>query len=140
MQGSLSERSLTESRVIVRTGVIILAMVVNLAIILVSRGLVGDWPHVKVQDDIQEIMAGAVVGATLIIGIAAMLVAMLIARVTRRPARTWLIVGTGAWLISLLGVTGARNTSSAITLGLLHTVTAFLLIVAAWRTMPAPKA
>lgn len=133
------QRSRTASPVAIRVGAIVLAIVVNLVILFASRGIAGAWPRAKAGSDVQEIMAVAVVAATLVAGILAWLVAMLVQRVAPKPARTWLIVGTIAWLLSLLALPGAQNTSSTITLGLLHTVTAAILIAAIWRTMPAGR-
>ncbi|MGC4193139.1 MAG: DUF6069 family protein [Thermomicrobiales bacterium] len=119
----------------IRTGSIVLAIVVNVVIILVSRGLAGNWPHATVQDDEQVIRVGEVVA-----GIVAWLVAMLIERLAPRPARIWTIVGVVVWAVSLLSLTGAANASSVVTLGLLHTVTAAILIAGMLRTLPERRA
>lgn len=128
------------SSTVTRIVAIVLAMVANSIVILVARGIFGHWPRAVVGGNEQVVMVGAVIGATLVAGIGAWIVALAIERLAGRPARTWVIVGTVFWGISLLSLTGAQNASSAITLGLLHTITAALLIAGMLRTLPEHRA
>lgn len=123
----------------IRVATVILAILANVAIILIARGIAGAWPRATTGSDEQVIRVGEVIAATVVAGIVALLVAVAITRQAARPARIWLIVGVVCWAISLFSLAGAANTSSAITLGLLHTITAALLIAGTYRTLPATR-
>lgn len=123
-----------------RIGAIVVAGVANVVIILIARGILGRWPHAEVNGDMQVIMVGEVIAATVTAGVLAWVVAWLLGRFVDRPARTWLIVSVVVWVVSLLSLTGAQNASSAIALGILHTVTAAILIPGFARTLPERRA
>jgi hypothetical protein len=114
---------------------IAMALIVNIIILAVGRIVTGDLPVAKMGDDVQTIGLMPVIWMTLIIGLVAWGLLVLLERTIARAATIWLGVATVFFVISLIGpLVQGDNTSSKIVLALMH-VGAFIMIVPAmWRS------
>jgi hypothetical protein len=127
------------SPTVIRIGTIVLAVVVNVIIVLIARGIAGEWPHAKVQGEWLAVTTVPATLATVVSGVGAWIAAAIIERQARRPAKVWLIVGVVVFLVSLISLTGAQNTFTAMTLGIMHLAAAAVITAGYLRTMPESR-
>jgi hypothetical protein len=120
---------------------IAMALIVNIVILAIARIATGDYPVAKVGDDVQTIGLMPVIWVTLLAGLVAWGLLVLLERTTARAATIWLGSATVFFLLSLFGPLGqGDNTSSKVVLALMH-IGAFITIVPAmWRSATSRRA
>ena len=82
----------------------------------------------------------AVVATALLAGLAATGLAALLPRCTGRPRRTWLIIGSGTLVVSLVGPLGAAGVGAGAVLVALHLAVGGVLLLGLARTWPRRSA
>ncbi|MFI8091877.1 DUF6069 family protein [Streptomyces sp. NPDC086080] len=82
----------------------------------------------------QEVGLAAVVGASLVAGLAAWGLLAVLDRTTAAARTVWTAVGTVVFLLSLMGPAGAEGTGAKIALACMHLVVALVLIPGFART------
>ncbi len=114
---------------------------VNVIILAIARIINGAYPLASVGDDVQSIGFGRVIGITLVVGLLGWGLLLLLERTTARAATIWLAVAIMILLLSFLGPLGSgENTSSKVTLALMHVAVAVTIIPAMWRLATMPSA
>jgi steroid 5-alpha reductase family enzyme len=97
------------------------AVVANLAILLMSRVVKGEFPQVRIGGDTQTVSMVDVVAVTLIVGCLAWALLALLERATGNAMRTWTALAVIVAAVSLVGPLGSGiGTASKVTLALMH--------------------
>lgn len=112
-----------------RAMAIVDAIILNTIILAVSTVVMDEYPVAAAGEDVQSIGFAPVLLVTLLAGLAAWGSLALLERITSRAKTIWTALAAAVFLVSLLGPFGSgEDTSSVVTLGLLHVGAAVTLI------------
>jgi hypothetical protein len=129
--GELPRRVLWQMRALA----IAMAVIANVVILTVARVVNGEFPVATVGDDEQSIEFSQVIVVTILVGLAAWGLLVLLERTTSRAVTIWLAIATAFFLISLLGpFTSGENTSSKVVLALMHLGAFTTIAPMMWRS------
>lgn len=131
------QTSNAKHRILMRVGAVVAATLSALIAWTAISPLGGTELSLPVGSDVRTIGASDVAFAALASGLAAIGVATLVGHRADRPRRTWAILATGVFVVTLLGpITSGAAAPVAWSLIALHSVVAVVLIPQLYRTLP----
>jgi len=104
-----------------RAMAIVVAIFANVCILIAGRIVNGEFPIATVQNDDQTIGFAQVIVVTLLAGLVAWGLLVLLERTTPRATAIWTTIAVIVFVLSLLGPVGSGvNASSKVVLALMH--------------------
>lgn len=140
MTRSIERRSMDVSfakhRHLTRVGAVVAAILSGTIAWVAISPFGGTELVVPIGGVLRPVAAGDVILAAVVSGLGAVVSAVLVGRWARRPRRTWTVLATGVFLVSLVGpLTSGAATPVVWSLIALHSVVAVVLIPQVGRTL-----